>query len=151
MICVTCTIKATSYNESFVTSGHPHESTEKYEVISIIVNNNNWKDAVEAYFSKKKTPDVIQYPLILAIHLSEPLDVELGMEITINPVSKSILKDMRSLILTYKAELIISRENENYWLNCVENDGFFRYASIEPIQFDSPICQQAYMVFFKQT
>ena len=120
-------------------------------MISIIVNNNNWKDAVEAYFSKKKTPDVIQYPLILAIHLSEPLDVELGMEITINPVSKSILKDMRSLILTYKAELIISRENENYWLNCVENDGFFRYASIEPIQFDSPICQQAYMVFFKQT
>ena len=54
MISVTCTIKATSYNESFVTSGHPHESTEKYEVISIIVNNNNWKDVIEGYFSKKK-------------------------------------------------------------------------------------------------
>ena len=137
----TCVFRNIAYIPTITSVNGLYPSECTWNTISILVTNNNWEDSLDTYFRKRVTHGEMQYPRIMAIHLNELIEVVLGKEINIRNTNSNILR--------YQAELIISREKENYWLTCLEEGQFIRYSSAETLQVKSPLCQKVYMVFFK--
>ena len=115
--------------------------TDYAHLKTISLSHQNWESALINLLSPNNW-ESLEYPIIIAVSFIPPRQVELGKRIVIKGT------DRKDLNKQYMAEVIISAEGNNFFLNSIESKSYASHRNDKVLKLAHPT-YNANFVFFR--